>query len=76
MSKDYDVHNYLQSRVKYLVRNGNSFEVLATGTFISQKQGNAIGLFICTLISENQGLLQTLEKFQVPQTWIFFYVST
>ena len=30
------------------------------------------GLLICTLISENQGLLQTLEKFQVLQTWIFF----
>ena len=28
MSKDYDAHNYLQSRAKYLVRNGNSFEVL------------------------------------------------
>ena len=31
-----------------------------------------IGLLISTLISENQGLLQTLEKFQVLQTWIFF----
>ena len=29
-----------------------------------------IGLLICTL--KNQGLLQTLEKFQVMQTWIFF----
>ena len=26
--------------------------------------------------SENQGLLQTLEEFQVLQTWIFIYVST
>jgi hypothetical protein len=33
------------------------------------------GLLICTLISENQGLLQTLEKFQVLQTWIFFLGS-
>ena len=31
-----------------------------------------IGLLICALISENQGLLQTLEIFQVLQTWIFF----
>ena len=31
-----------------------------------------VGLLICTLISENQGLLQTLEIFQVLQTWIFF----
>ena len=34
-------------------------------------------LLMCTLISENQvlknqGLLRTLEKFQVLQTWIFF----
>ena len=34
----------------------------------------AICLLISTLISENQGLLQTLEKFQVLQTWIFFLV--
>ena len=30
------------------------------------------GLLICTLITENQCLFQTLEKFQVLQTWIFF----
>ena len=29
-----------------------------------------ISLLICTLISENQGLLQTLEKFWVLHTWI------
>ena len=42
-----------------------------------------LGLLICTLISENQGLenqglenqglLQTLEKYQVLHTWIFFW---
>ena len=32
-----------------------------------------VGLLIYTLISENQGLIQTLEKFQVLQTWIFFF---
>ena len=32
----------------------------------------SIGLLICTLIFENQGLLQTLKKFQVLQIWIFF----
>ena len=36
----------------------------------------ALSLLICALIFENQGLLQTLEKLQVPQTWIFFQVST
>ena len=29
-------------------------------------------LLICTLISENQGLFQTLKKFQVLQALIFF----
>ena len=33
-----------------------------------------VGLLICTLISENQGLFQTLEKFQILHTWIFFSV--
>ena len=38
---------------------------------------SAFDLLICTLISENQGLrnqglFQTLEKFQVLHTWIFF----
>ena len=41
MSKDYDVHNYLQSRVKYLVRNGNSFEVLRALLSVKNK-GNAM----------------------------------
>ena len=46
-----------------------------------QRQFSAIAvahsLLICTLISENQGLLHTLEKFQVLQTSIFFFqVST
>ena len=35
-----------------------------------------VGLLICTLISENQGLFQTLEKFQVLQTWTFFQFVT
>ena len=33
-----------------------------------------IGHLICTLISENQGLFQTLEKFQNLHPWIFFSV--
>ena len=33
--------------------------------------GKPIGLLICALISENQGLFQTLEKFQVLHTCIF-----
>ena len=37
MSKDYDAHNYLQSRAKYLVRNGNSFEVLQAHLSIKDK---------------------------------------
>ena len=32
----------------------------------------ALGLLICTMISENQGLLQILEKFQIQQTKILF----
>ena len=30
-----------------------------------------VGLLICTLIYENQGIFQTLEKFQALQTLIF-----
>ena len=43
-----------------------------TATISKMKFWPSQGLLICTLISENQGLLQTLEKFQVLQTWIFF----
>ena len=35
-------------------------------------QLSTLGLLICTSISENQGLLQTLENVQFLQTWSFF----
>ena len=42
------------------------------GEFIDDAASISVDLLICTLIFENQGLLQTLEKFQVLQTWILF----
>ena len=45
-----------------------------THKFTQDSGFEAFGLLICTLISENQGLFQTLEKFQVMQICIFFQV--
>ena len=45
-------------------------------TFMLFISDNSHGLLICTLISENQGLFQTLEKFQVLQILIFFLFGT
>jgi hypothetical protein len=41
-----------------------------------QAPSYTVGLLICTLISENQGLLQTIEKFQVLQNLDFFQISS
>ena len=67
-----DVHdeiNFGVRQVREIVSHGGQFSRFCCSP------RSAVGLLICTLISENQGLFRTLEKFQVLYLNLFFQFS-
>jgi hypothetical protein len=58
--------------LKKNIKKGHFTKIEEIFTDRPDRPNNPNSLLICTLISDlrNQGLLQTLEKFQVLETWV------